>query len=165
MFSSLEARDALRGARVLDLYAGSGALGLEAMSRGAASVVLVERHAAAARVCRANVAAIAKAAPPSAQPTAEVIVSSVHSFLTRDDVADSNRFDVVFIDPPYELGEQELANDLAALVALLGPAAVVVVERSTRSPEPTWPPGLEPERRKNYGETAVWTARSAAQPT
>jgi 16S rRNA (guanine966-N2)-methyltransferase len=162
MFSSLDARDAVRGAQVLDLYAGSGALGLEAASRGAASVVLVERNAAAAKVCKANVAVIAKAAPANAAPRCEVVVSSVHGYLTLGGLTPggaTGRFDLVFIDPPYDVPEAELACELAALVALLAADATVVVERSTRSPEPTWPPSLAPERRKTYGETAVWTAK------
>jgi 16S rRNA (guanine966-N2)-methyltransferase len=166
MFSSLDARNAVRGARVLDLYAGSGALGLEAASRGAASVVLVERNAAAAKVCMANVAVIAKAAQKAAQksttPRCDVVISSVHGYLTHGFPAqggESGRFDLVFIDPPYDLQETELAAELVALVPLLAADATVVVERSTRSPEPTWPPSLTPERSKTYGETAVWTAR------
>jgi 16S rRNA (guanine966-N2)-methyltransferase len=160
MFSSLDARDAVRSARVLDLYAGSGALGLEAASRGAASVVLVERNAAAAKICTANVAVITKAAPASTAPRCEVVVSSVHGYLSAGDPRNGEgRFDLVFIDPPYDLPESELAVELAALVPLLAEDATVVVERSTRSPEPTWPPSLSPERRKAYGETAVWTAR------
>lgn len=166
MFSALDARDAVRGARVLDLYAGSGALGLEAASRGAASVVLVERNAAAAKVCMANVAVIAKAAPANAAPRCDVVVSSVHGYLKLGDLTlgdltlddEGGRFDLVFIDPPYDLPEAELAADLAALVPLLAVDATVVVERSTRSPEPTWPPSLAPKRSKTYGETAVWMA-------
>jgi len=157
MFSSLEARDVLRGANVLDLYAGSGALGLEAASRGAASVVLVERNAAAARVCRANTAVVARAAPPGAALHLETIVSTVHAYLSSASGGD-RVFDLVFIDPPYELGDPELADELTTLVLRLAPAAVVVVERSTRSPEPAWPPGLIPDRHRVYGETAVWTA-------
>ncbi|HWU59524.1 MAG TPA: 16S rRNA (guanine(966)-N(2))-methyltransferase RsmD [Microbacteriaceae bacterium] len=162
MFSSLDARDAVRGARVLDLYAGSGALGLEAASRGAASVVLVERQPAAAKVCKANVAVIAKAAPQNAAPRCDVVVSPVHSYLTHGFPAQGDEggsFDLVFIDPPYDLQESELAAELAALVPLLAADATVVVERSTRSPEPTWPHELTPERSKTYGETVVWTAR------
>ena len=104
LFSALDARDAVRGARVLDLYAGSGALGLEAASRGAASVVLV--------------------------------------------------------DPPYDVGEDALAAVLDRLAAgWLTPGGLVVVERSTRSPEPRWPDGVERTGRpRKYGETTVWLA-------
>jgi 16S rRNA (guanine966-N2)-methyltransferase len=67
-------------------------------------------------------------------------------------------WDLVLLDPPYAVGDDVLAGVLAALPPLLAPAATVVVERSTRSGEPTWPPGLEPVRRKAYGETTLWTA-------
>lgn len=152
VFSALDASGAVRGAAVVDLYAGSGALGLEAASRGAASVVLVERNAAAAAVCRQNAAALSRAVPGA---KVETIASSVSGFL---DSGHGAPFDLVFIDPPYDLTEAELGRALASVAELCSPDAVVVVERSTRSPEPTWPPSLEPVRRRAYGETAVWTA-------
>jgi 16S rRNA (guanine966-N2)-methyltransferase len=152
IFSSLDARGVLPGARVLDLYAGSGALGLEAASRGAAHVTLVDKASAAHRVITANVTRIRNAAPRGAAP--EIVVSSqpVRSFLGG---AAGPTWDVVFLDPPYELAGIELGHDLEALVPLLSPDAVVVVERSARDREPDWPAGLELERRKEYGETAV----------
>src|SRR5689334_15415760 len=88
IFSALDARDAVRGARVLDRYAGSGALGLEAVSRGAASAVLVEKNAAAAQVCRRNATALIAAARSSSRqashplPTIEVRASAVAPYLT-----------------------------------------------------------------------------------
>lgn len=154
IFSALEARDALTGRAVLDLYAGSGALGLESASRGAASVTLVERSAAAARVCRTNIAAIIRAARAEQVPTIEVRASSVRAYLG----AATGSFDLVFLDPPYDLVEDDLTEDLNLLHPLLSDDAIVIVERSTRSPEPTWPAGLILERRRNYGETAVFTA-------
>ncbi|TQL47577.1 16S rRNA (guanine966-N2)-methyltransferase [Homoserinimonas aerilata] len=150
IFSSLEARDAIDGARVLDLYAGSGALGLEAASRGAAHVTLVEKHAAASAVCRKNAALLLKSAPQ--QLRIEVAATPVQTFLASNTTPN----DLVFIDPPYELGEAELAADLAALS--LTPGAVVLVERSSRSPEPGWPAGLQPERSRQYGDTTLWWA-------
>ncbi|GAA2081230.1 16S rRNA (guanine(966)-N(2))-methyltransferase RsmD [Pseudolysinimonas kribbensis] len=152
IFSALQARDVLEGARVLDLYAGSGALGLEAASRGAAHVTLVDRAAAASRVLHDNAARVRRAAPRDAQP--EVVVSSrpVLSFLG----AGGGTWDVVFLDPPYDLGAAELRHDLEALVAQLAPDAVVVVERSGRDRPPEWPGGLELERRRDYGETALF---------
>jgi 16S rRNA (guanine966-N2)-methyltransferase len=153
LFSALEARDALEGTRVLDLYAGSGALGLEAASRGAASVVLVEKNAAAARVATANSKLVAQAMRTDA-PAVGVVQSAVAAFLASA----AGPFDLVFSDPPYELGDAELAADLAALLPLLAEDALVVVERSSRSPEPAWPLGLTPARPKKYGETTVWFA-------
>jgi 16S rRNA (guanine966-N2)-methyltransferase len=152
IFSALDARDALEGAYVADLYAGSGALGLEAASRGAASVVLVERNGAAAAVCRRNADAVRAAAPRGTAPRITVSASPVQAFLESPGVS----FDLVFIDPPYELGEAELTHALEALVPRLTEDAVVVVERSGRSPEPTLPAGLELERRKPYGDTTLW---------
>lgn len=151
VFSALDARDLVRGSRVVDLYAGSGALGLEAASRGAASVRLVERGRQAAEVCRRNARALSRALPGA---DVQVRATSVRSFLG----AEPGPFDLVFADPPYELGEAELAETLLLLAPRLAPGGMVVVERSSRSPEPTWPHPLVPERRRTYGETAVWIA-------
>jgi len=158
IFSALEARDALEGARVLDLYSGSGALGLEAASRGAAHVTLVDRATAATRVTHGNAAAVRKAAPRGAAP--EIVISSqpVQSFLGGS----LDHWDVVFIDPPYELGGLELVHNLEALVARLSQDAVVVLERSSRDRAPEWPVGLELERRKDYGDTALYWLQPVA---
>jgi len=145
-------------ARVLDLYSGSGALGLEAASRGASHVTLVDRATAATRVTHTNAAAVRKAAPRGSAP--EIVISSqpVQSFLGGS----LDHWDVVFIDPPYELGGLELAHNLDAIVARLTPDAVVVLERSSRDRAPEWPPGLELERRKDYGDTALYWLRPVA---
>ncbi|WP_191281591.1 16S rRNA (guanine(966)-N(2))-methyltransferase RsmD [Pseudolysinimonas yzui] len=158
IFSALDARGVLPGARVLDLYAGSGALGLEGASRGAAHVTLVDKATAAHRVTNENAARVRKAAPRGAAP--EIVVSSqpVQSFLGG---AVGATWDVVFLDPPYDLGGLELVHNLEALVPRLSPDAVVVVERSARDPEPAWPVGLDLERRKDYGETAVYFLSAA----
>ncbi|MHA7986907.1 16S rRNA (guanine(966)-N(2))-methyltransferase RsmD [Rathayibacter sp. CAU 1779] len=161
MFSALESMDAVHGMHVLDLYAGSGALALEAVSRGAASAVLVEQNAQAAAVCRANAAAVLKSAAKAGdgiRPRIDVRTSSVRSYLAH---AGDRSVDLAFLDPPYDVGEPELADVLAALTPLLDADALVLVERSGRSPEPTWPEGLEPLRRRSYGETAVWFAQPA----
>ena len=160
IFSSLDARDAVHGARVLDLYAGSGALGLEAASRGAASVVLVEKSPAAAQVCRRNAAALtAAAAARRTLPVLDVRATPVQTYLNGA----AGPFDVVFLDPPYDLGDAELHLVLRSLVPLLPDDAVVCLERSARTTEPALPDGLTLERRKNYGETAVfWLTRDPA---
>ena len=158
IFSALEARDAIDGASALDLYAGSGALGLEAASRGAAEVVLVEKAQSAAEICRRNADAITRAARGGPRPRVRVAMRAVASYLESA----VGTFDLVFIDPPYDLGEPALADDLALLAPLLSADAVVVVERSSRSPEPRWPAGIVPERRRDYGETTLWWA--SAQP-
>ncbi|GAB3802331.1 16S rRNA (guanine(966)-N(2))-methyltransferase RsmD [Humibacter antri] len=162
MFSSLEAMDAVSGMNVLDLYAGSGALALEAVSRGAASAVLVEQNGQAADVCRANTAAVLKAndrARTGTRPRAQVRQTSVRSYLAQP--ADRS-MDLVFLDPPYDVTDDELSEALTALVPRLSEDALVVVERSARSPEPRWPDALELLRSKSYGETAVWFAQPAA---
>lgn len=159
IFSALEARDAIDGARVLDLYAGSGALGLEAASRGAAEVVLVERAKPASDICRRNADALARADGGAHEVRVRVAQRAVAAYLESA----AGPVDLVFIDPPYELGEQALAHDLELLAPLLSADAVVMVERSSRSPEPVWPAGLSPERRRDYGETTLWWA-AADQP-
>ncbi|MFD5866776.1 16S rRNA (guanine(966)-N(2))-methyltransferase RsmD [Agromyces sp. NPDC127015] len=158
IFSALESRDAIDGARVLDLYAGSGALGLESASRGAGEVVLVERASAAAEICRRNADAVRRAAR-GAGARVRVVQRAVAAYLEGAAAG----FDLVFIDPPYDLGEPALARDLELLAPLLAEDAIVVVERSSRSPEPTWPTGIEASRRRDYGETTLWWA-DAVQP-
>lgn len=148
LFSRLEHADLLDGARVLDLYAGSGALGLEAASRGAREVVLVEHARVAADVCRRNVSALRLADVRVAQ-------EKVLPFLLRTAPQD---VDLALVDPPYELAEPELAAVLTALAARLAPGAVVVVERSVRSPEPAWPDTIDRTDERRYGETVLWFA-------
>ena len=160
IFSALDARDVVRGARVLDLYAGSGALGLEAASRGARIVTLVENSFGAAQLCRKNTDAVLRAAPKKNAPKIKVSSQAVQTFLA----ATGEGFDLVFLDPPYDLAETELGHNLAALAPLLDADALVVVERSSRSPEPAWGPGLESERRKDYGDTTVWYASPVLAP-
>ncbi|MGL5927449.1 MAG: 16S rRNA (guanine(966)-N(2))-methyltransferase RsmD [Dermatophilaceae bacterium] len=152
VFSALEARGAVRGARVLDLYAGSGALGLEAASRGAASVVLVESDRRAAAAAAANIRALRL-------PRVLVRTGAVSSVLSREPAPD-DAADLVVADPPYDLGELALEAVLERLVAgWLAPGGVVVVERSSRSPEPMWPAGLvRSGGPRRYGETTVWFA-------
>lgn len=152
LFSALEARDAVEGAHVMDLYAGSGALGLEAASRGAASVLLVESDRGACGVIRANIADVGVAG-------ARVQAGTVEAALDRPA---GLTYDLVLADPPYDVDEESLARVLDLLLTRdwLGPEALVVVERSSRSPEPTWPVGLVLEARKDYGETVLWYART-----
>lgn len=151
LFSALEARGLVADAHVMDLYAGSGALGLEAASRGASSVLLVESHRGTAGVIRANIDEVGV-------PGARVQACTVQSALERPA---GLAYDVVLADPPYDLPEDELAEVLDLLVARdwLSPEALVVVERSGRAPEPRWPQGLVRADRKAYGETVLWFAR------
>jgi 16S rRNA (guanine966-N2)-methyltransferase len=152
IFSALDARDAIQDARVLDLYAGSGALGLEAASRGARRVTLVERSNAAVLCARKNAALIRKSAPRSSGLTIDVSSSPVHAFLTGSE----STWQIVFLDPPYDLSNTELVHALEVLVPRLETEATVVLERSSRMPEPAWPEGLTLDRRKDYGDTALY---------
>ncbi|PRB01103.1 16S rRNA (guanine(966)-N(2))-methyltransferase RsmD [Microbacterium sp. MYb64] len=159
LFGALSSMDAIADARVLDLYAGSGALGLEALSRGARSTVLVERGRAAAAVVRRNAAAVAKALGDDAAGRTSVQESSVHGYLLRA----AGPFDLVFTDPPYELSEADMTADLVALAPLLSPDAVVVIERGKRSTPPELAAaGLSLIREKVYGDTALWWAEPTA---
>ncbi len=157
LFGSLESMDALDGARVLDLYAGSGALGLEAWSRGASRVDLVERGKAAAGVVARNIAAVAKSL--GAAPAARAHQSTVLAYLSRA----NGPFDLVFTDPPYDLDDATMTADLTALAPLLSADAIVVIERGRRSTAPALDAaGLELVREKTYGDTRVWWATPAA---
>jgi 16S rRNA (guanine966-N2)-methyltransferase len=152
IFSALQARDVITGARVLDLYAGTGALGLEAASRGAATVTLVDNNARAASTCRKNATHILKSAPKGRPVSVDVSAAPVQAF-----VSGSRQFwDVVFLDPPYELTNAEVTSALEALVPRLSPDAVVIVERSSRTEPPALPTELELDRRKDYGDTALY---------
>lgn len=153
LFSRLDAFDVIAGARVLDLYAGSGSLGVESGSRGAGSVDLVESDAKASAVCQRNADLINGVVGRKA---VTVHRSKVEPFLDR--AAESAAWDLVFLDPPYPLDEVALSAVLRKLAAHLAPSAVVVVERSSRSPEPDWPDELERFAEKKYGETRLWFA-------
>ena len=155
LFSRIESIFDLTGARVLDLYAGSGALGLEAVSRGAERVVLVEAHRRTAQVIVGNVSALGLG------DIAQVLPEEVDRVLERGPGGEA--FDLALLDPPYPLGEEDLSATLGLLVThgWLSADALVVVERSARSPEPEWPQALVPIRSRTYGETAVHLAEPA----
>lgn len=155
LFGALESADALQGAAVLDLYAGSGALGLEAISRGAASADLVEKSARAAAIVERNAAKVAKSVGRGA--AIRVHRLPVSAFLGTP----RGPYDLVFLDPPYDLEESELTHALASLVPSLTPGATVIVERATRSSSPHLPEGLVHTRDRKYGDTVLWWVRRA----
>lgn len=158
LFGALESFDAITGARVLDLYAGSGALGLEALSRGAVSTDLVERSRPAAAVVRRNAATVVRSLDDVA--TAHVHESAVIAFLRRA----SGSYDLVFTDPPYDLSDDAMTADLIALSPVLSDDAVVVVERGRRATPPdAAAAGLEVLREKIYGDTAIWWLQPIAE--
>lgn len=152
LFNSLAAQLPLDGARVLDLYAGTGAVGLEALSRGAAEAVLVEKGRAALAVLRRNVATVAL-------PGARVVPRPVAAFLAD---AAAAPFDLLFADPPYALGEK--VRDIVQAAAdggWLAPGAVVVVESSARTPVTGWEgSSVTPLAEKRYGDTLLWYGRA-----
>lgn len=148
LFSSIEATAGpLDGLRFLDLYAGSGAVGLEAWSRGAGVVTLVEKDRRTASLVRANAQAVGF-------PRADVVAGEVATVLRRRPPAP---YDVVFLDPPYAVSDDDVAEVLGLLVEhdWLTPGALVVVERSSRGAAPAWPDGLGEDRERKYGETTL----------
>jgi 16S rRNA (guanine966-N2)-methyltransferase len=154
LFSAIEAWcGSLSGLRFLDLYAGSGAVGLEAWSRGAGVVTLVEQDRRTAAMVTAN-------ARDLGFPKAHVVAAPVGSTLRRPPTAP---YDVAFLDPPYAHPDTDIDADLQALNDLdwLVPQAMVVVERSSRSGSPTWPDGFTGTREKKYGETTLWYGHAA----
>jgi 16S rRNA (guanine966-N2)-methyltransferase len=140
----------VRGAHVLDLYAGSGALGFEALSRGASRALLVESDQRAVRTLRSNIAELDL-------PVARVRAARVEKLLAGRGGA----FDLVLADPPYDTRVDVLDSVLASLATggWCRPGGVVVVERDGRGREPTWPQGLSASRSQRYGETVLFWAR------
>lgn len=147
LFSALDARIDFDGVRVLDLYAGSGALGLEALSRGAALALLVESDRRAATIVRGNIADLGL-------PGADLRVGTVAAVLEQ---GGAGLFDLVLSDPPYDVDTAAVVADLTALAARgwLAAGALVVVERSVRSPEIGWPTGYIASKARKYGETRI----------
>lgn len=151
LFSSLDS-DVGDWSRVsfLDLCAGSGAVGLEALSRGAAAATLVEQDRRCLEILRRNAAAV--------DERAEIIAADARTWLPGD-----RRFDVVYIDPPYAVPDADvhaMLENLATASSVSG-EALVVIERSSRSGDP-WPDsGWQHLRRRDYGETVLWYGRRA----
>lgn len=154
LFSKLESRDLLESSHVLDLYAGTGALALEAVSRGASVAWMVERDGKAAAVCVANARLVQKALQDEElEAETKVVNKSVAAMLAGEA---SPRFDIVFIDPPYEVTNEEVTANLTALEAHLNADAVVVVERSSRSGAVSAPKYLKLDEEKSYGDTVLY---------
>jgi 16S rRNA (guanine966-N2)-methyltransferase len=146
LFNVLASRIDLAGAAVLDLYAGSGALGLEALSRGATSAVFVESDQRAAAVIAKNIASLGVAADVRRGPVAAVLAGGANRSV-----------DLVFADPPYEVPAAEIEAMLIALVdgGWVREGSVVVVERGRSGPEVSWPDGWEPLPTRRYGDTRL----------
>jgi 16S rRNA (guanine966-N2)-methyltransferase len=148
LFNTLATLVDLAGAWVADLYAGSGAVGLEALSRGAEHALLVERDPGAARVLRRNAGELGLAG-------AEIVIGPVERVV---DTTPRRPYRVVFLDPPYAVDDDRLRAVLTSLVEKdwLDRDGVCVVERARRSPEPDWPDGLVALRSRGYGEAVLW---------
>lgn len=144
LFSAVESAVDLDGTRVLDLYAGSGALGLEALSRGAEEAVFVESAPGALAVLRANVTALGLPGVVRAGRVAAVLAAGADA-----------PFGLVLADPPYAV--EDLSGELGLLVSSgwVARESVVIVERSRRAGGLEWPAPLEPMRVKHYGETSL----------
>ena len=159
LFSKLESYDIIRGARVLDAFGGSGALGCEALSRGAASVTLLETYPKAVAVIRKNVAAVEKAMGRTGSGSSGATGSAARvqqsQALTYVKSA-SGPWDLVFVDPPYAMPNEQVSELLEALTPKLAEGAVVVVERSSRDAEPVWGEGLYCFSTRQHGETVLY---------
>jgi 16S rRNA (guanine966-N2)-methyltransferase len=152
-FSTLDTIVDLTGTRFADLYAGSGAVGLEALSRGAARTLMVEAEAKAARVIRDNIVTL------KAGDSARLVTGKVLTVLAGP--PEGGPYDVVFADPPYAVTDEEVTQVQQALVdqGWLAPDAVVIIERSTRGAPLTWVDGITADRSRRYGETTLWYGR------
>ena len=156
VFLTLDSLHGLAGARVADLYAGSGAVGLEALSRGAASALLVESDPKAVRTIKENVRALGF-------DGATVVAAKVERLLAE---APDEAFDIVFADPPYAVPDDEVIRVLELLRdnGWLVEGALVAFERETRGKAVMWPEGYVEERVRRYGEASVWYGRAAGNP-
>lgn len=151
LFSKLEHMGMCDGTQVMDLYAGSGALGIEALSRGASHVTFVDQSTRATSVITRNLTQLGAAGD------AQVVAADASSFLARNTGAPlSGQVDLVLIDPPYDLPAIQVEATLANLAPWLTPDALIVLEASTRSPMPALPAFLVVEETKKYGETTVY---------
>ena len=150
VFSILESMDALEDAVVLDLFAGTGALGLETASRGAKSVTLVEKDLAAAAICKENIALVDSGLRKSG---AEVSISLKRESAERY-LKSAPRASLIFIDPPYEFSNSEVTKLLEQIPK--APGVLIMLERSSRSQKQETPNGFSIRREANYGDTVVY---------
>lgn len=146
LFNRLEGWDALDGARVLDLYAGTGGLAFEALSRGAAHAVLVELHGPTAKQLRRTASDLGLEARTDIRAAKAATVASQLA---------GHEATLVFLDPPYDVSTESLEQLLLALRPALADDALVVIERSSRTPAITWPEGWADDGTKGYGETVL----------
>ena len=149
IFSILESRGAIQDARVLDLFAGTGALGLEAASRGAKSVILVEKDTAAARVCDENLKKVTEGLSKSGlKSDVRLVLSDAKSYLKKIEP-----IDLVFVDPPYGISRKEILDLLGSLS--LSDQGILVLERSRKEEAPTHSDFFL-DKENSYGDTKVF---------
>ena len=159
LFSTIESELASTGRtwsqlRVLDLFAGTGALGLESLSRGAHSAILVEKTRASATVLAANVAAVG-------HDGAQVLIKDARQVATSS--VPDGKVDVCFVDPPYDWPAEDVRDLLAGLAdaGWLADDAIVVVERDARDHKNPMPPSWAEPRRRAYGDTVLWYGQAS----
>lgn len=160
VFGTLEALDAIGDAEVLDLFAGTLALGLEALSRGAAGLVGIDKNRSALEVCLRNASAVGTALNAAGRrPPMEIKLSDSFSYLKST----PKRFDLIFADPPYNLAFDQVESLLELCADVLNPDGVLVLEQSGKVKELNVPEKLELEKRREYGDTAVFFFRANAR--
>ena len=151
LFSALDSQlaEGMPGIRLIDAYAGSGAVGLEALSRGAAAALLIESDRRAAEVIRGNLTRLAL-------PGGRLVTDRVEKLAAEP--CPGEPYDVLFLDPPYALEAKLLAELITSFAehGWLAPDALVCVERAARDPEWAWPAGFESLRARAYGEGTLW---------
>jgi 16S rRNA (guanine966-N2)-methyltransferase len=155
LFSSLESEfGSLNNLSLLDLYCGSGAVGVEALSRGAAIVTAIDNDEKATNIARQNFELLEKL---TGVGTYSVITISAGKFL---DKASDIPYDIVFLDPPYELPNNEIEKNISALLSnnYLKPSSVVAIERDSKSRPLAWPTGLTEVKIRKYGAATIYYA-------
>ena len=145
------------GLHILDLFSGSGAMGLEALSRGATLVHCVEKDDAAAKTITTNSTLVQKAQPVGAF---HLFHTGVQKFVEN---TAQNQYHFIYIDPPYDFADSELTLILEKLHRnnFIKDGAVIAIERATKTPGPQWPEGYEPSRTKVYGQASIYYANYA----
>ncbi|MDY5155314.1 16S rRNA (guanine(966)-N(2))-methyltransferase RsmD [Actinotignum urinale] len=158
IFSRLCARGFIEGGAVLDLFAGSGALAFEAVSRGARLATLVDVSAGAVKLLRDN-ARVVQDSVDGRDVEIHIFNAKAYNFVKEES---QYIYDVVFIDPPYNYENEHLNALLEGLIGHIASDAMIIVERDVRSPQPVWPRGWNLDDERTYGDTRVWSAQAGA---
>ena len=160
LFASLEAMDCLDGSAVLDLFCGTAALGLEALSRGASSLVGVEKNRPALQVALKNAAAVGTALSAAGRrPPMEFKLTDSFGYLAGTD----KEFDLILADPPYNLETSEVERLVGLAAKVIRPEGVIAIEQSSKVGALEAPDALELVARRVYGDTSVFVFRAIAR--